>query len=117
VNFVRKLKMGGEVIACSEILDRIDDLSDLTYLEVKLAKGSEDQAKARTALVRKFGKCAYTVHHMPEEDAEVRSLELFFYGLLALQMEKINEKLGVNIGFDEIRGEVQRYVGLEAVIA
>ncbi|MCX6713306.1 MAG: hypothetical protein NTY66_03825 [Candidatus Vogelbacteria bacterium] len=119
VRFVRKLKTGGKVIAIAEILDRIDDISDLKYLEDKLAKGGEDRDKALVGLIKKFGKCCYTVHELTEESSDVRMLKQFFDQLMHEQVERLNHlERDPNrwIVFHQIMGEADCYRELESVV-
>ncbi len=94
--FAHKLKSGGEPIVLAEILDRIDDISDLGYITQKFSK-PENREKALATLEKKFAKCSFTVDALIDENSseEVIKMKKAFYELMGEQKQKIEAEFGV----------------------
>jgi len=109
--FVHKLKLGGETISKAEILDRMDDISDLGYITKKLSN-PEAKEKAVRSLEDKFAKCSFTVQSLIGEDAsdELSALRTSFFQLMDLQKQKIETEFGVVIDQDAIDRTKSKYI-------
>lgn len=109
--FVHKLKQGGETIALAEILDRIDDVSDLVYITKKL-NAPETREKAKRALVEKFAKCSFTIDSLVNEKSsiEVTRMKDSFYQLLDLQKRKIEKEFNIVIDQMAVDKEKSKYL-------
>jgi hypothetical protein len=109
-NFVHKLKKGGETIALAEIIDRMDDISDLNYLTKKLSN-PETQEKAITALVDKFAKCSFTIEALIDENPspEVARMKDAFSQLLDLQKRSIEDEFKVIIDQGKVEENKAKY--------
>ncbi len=110
-NFVHKLKRGGETIALAEILDRMDDISDLVYITRKLS-APETKEKAVRALVEKFAKCSFTIDSLvdAQSSAEVIKMKDVFYQLLDLQKQKIEKEFNIIINQDAVNKQKSKYL-------
>lgn len=117
VRFIKKLRSGGDVIAVAELIDRVDDISDLAYLTNELAKNPEEKNKIKQALIRKFGKCQYTIDRVTHgsTDNTVYCLREFFQALLTDQLANLRNRFGVEVTTDEIREEWKRYERLRVL--
>jgi (p)ppGpp synthase/HD superfamily hydrolase len=115
LKFIQKLKSGGRVIAIAEIIDRIDDVSDLAYLTNKLKENLADKDKIKQALIKKFGKCKYTVDEVAKEtkDETVINLKKFFYDLIYKQLDNLANNFNLKINLEEIESEYEKYKKLE----
>ena len=105
--FVKKLASGIPAVRIAEILDRIDDISDLKYLTDKLSD-PQKREKARLNLIEKFGKCLFTVDSVAEDETRFKKN---FHELLGLQIKKIKSQFGIELEEVEIlkiRDEYQK---------
>lgn len=62
IAFIRQLETGDDIVACTEILDRLDELCSLAYVLVPLTKDSPEKTAKR--LARKFAKCLFMVQEV-----------------------------------------------------
>ena len=115
VRFIKKLQQGDDTIAAAELLDRIDDISDLAYLTNKLAENPENREKVKQDLIRKFGKCQYTVDQVAKDtkDKTVQRLREFFEDLVNDQLFALRSQFGIEITPEEIQEEWGRYDRLQ----
>ncbi len=117
VNFTQRLRHGGPVPATAEILDREDDISDLTYLFSPLEKEPDNKSvrdQIKEKLIAKFGKCSYTVKKMAEVAGEpAQKIVTDFEKLLNHQLSEISARFGITITQTEIENEVQKYLARE----
>lgn len=113
--FCEKLKSGGETMALTEIVDRVDDISDLIYLtkELETKPGKKEQIKQ--SLISKFGKCVYTIEAVTggSENEKVKSLKTFFQTLINERVKEMKDTFGLEITQSEISDEVGRYKKIE----
>jgi len=109
--FIHKLKTGGETISKAEVLDRMDDISDLEYITKKLSD-PETKEKAIKSLEDKFAKCSFTVEALVDENAsnELISLIDSFRQLVAFQKKKIEEAFNVAIDQEKIDSIKLKYL-------
>lgn len=112
--FIEKLRRGGPNIASAEFLDRIDDISDLSYLTAKLNidQSAVDQEKVKAALIAKFAKCQFTVDFVSEgreDEQRCKNLKNFFYTLCRAQLSNIKDQFGLAIEAADIEKEKNTY--------
>jgi len=113
-NFTKQIVLSSEAasdrenIALVELVDRIDDLSRVEYIEVMLeSRKEETRNRARALLVKKLGKCQFTfgaVAKAINDNPKVRQLQEVFDALFLLH---IQDK---NIQSEEVVVETKRYV-------
>jgi hypothetical protein len=102
--------------AVAEIIDRLDDIADLTYLLSELEKNPEDiplREQIKTKLLNKFGKCAYTVKRVAEiAGEEGEKLARYFKAVLERQLAILKERYGIYITDFEIEKKIGEYQNL-----
>jgi (p)ppGpp synthase/HD superfamily hydrolase len=95
LNFIDQLKTAKDVpeedkrvIIISELIDRIDDLSDIGYLKTQLID-PEKKEKAVKKLQLKLAKCRYTIDQLTSDskDPEILSLKAIFDKIYNHHME------------------------------
>lgn len=97
--FVKTLKVSGPIVAQVELLDRLDDISDIGYLTNELGRGNE--AKLMDRLAKKFAKCRYTIDQLQIPEVANHVLKLFneFYkrqiNTWHIPLDKIDEYLSI----------------------
>ncbi|PIP75554.1 hypothetical protein CO134_01255 [Candidatus Kuenenbacteria bacterium CG_4_9_14_3_um_filter_39_14] len=87
ITFVEQLKRGGKKVAIAEILDRIDDITDLDYLTKDIKNmAEENKNEIYKKLAKKFAKCKYAIESVTEnfekdDDVLLKKTfkKLFFY--------------------------------------
>ncbi len=117
VDFATQIRRGGRVSAISEVIDRMDDIADLTYLLNRLEKKPDDtplRDQVREKLLAKFGKCSYIVRKVAEvvEQPE-QKIVADFEQLLEHRLVEIKSFYGITIVHKEIESEIKKYSGLE----
>jgi len=108
--FVHKLKQGGDAIVVAEILDRMDDVSDLLYITKKLIE-PKTKDEAVKSIEEKFAKCIFTVDSLVDENSseEVLKMKESFHQLVDLQKQKIEKEFDVAISQDVIEEIKSKY--------
>jgi (p)ppGpp synthase/HD superfamily hydrolase len=75
VRFVKKLKISGPIVAQVELLDRLDDISDIGYLTNKL--DGKDSEKYLEEIAKKLAKCRYTIDNIEIPPTAQQSFNIF----------------------------------------
>jgi (p)ppGpp synthase/HD superfamily hydrolase len=111
VKFLEQIRQGGSVGASSELIDRMDDISDLKYLTDKIDKDPASAPKIKTKLIEKFGKCKFTCDFVAQklEDKTTNKLHSFFTQLQDTVIKNLNTKYGLDITPEEIQKEIKTY--------
>jgi hypothetical protein len=114
VAFARKVKSSGVIAIRAEIIDRIDDISDLKYLLTPPPGQESISLEQREKIVQKFAKCGYMVETISadQSDPEVIALASFFRKLVNFQIATLNSS-GIHIDFHEIAKRQQDFRAAE----
>lgn len=88
--FAKQVKRGGRVSVMAEIIDRIDDISDIGYLTKGYKQDVSDQerrAQTLQALAKKFAQCKFTVETITAgtNDPDVMRLKQIFFDVFEYQ--------------------------------
>ena len=117
VRFTAQIAKAGFVAISAEIIDRIDDISDLGYILSKLREKPDndtEKTSAKNKLLEKFAKCSYTVSRISVEENElIQKLNNDFEKLMWEQIEKIRSEYGINISEEEINDSLKDYSEIE----
>ena len=116
VIFADQIKCAGPLTTTAEMIDRMDDIADLSYLLDQLPKTTDEAVrnKIQEKLLTKFGKCAYTVQKAEEATGlDGKRLAEHFHMLLKYQLSSISTTHGINITIADLQKEVADYQELE----
>lgn len=113
VEFTKKILKGGEIIALAEIIDRIDDISDLAYLLKPLERDPQNKElkkEVKRKLITKFAKCLYTVGKVKRNlSPKNQKISNDFINLLKYQCQDIKTKYSISINPQELKEEIKKY--------
>ena len=75
VRFVKKLSISGPIVAQVEVLDRLDDISDIGYWTSQL--DGKDGEKFLEVVAKKLAKCRYTVDNIEIPETAQQPFNIF----------------------------------------
>lgn len=109
--FADQIISNGNTAMIAEVIDRIDDMSDISYLLTDLTNSeiSDDEKETvKKKLLKKFAKCIYMINTIKGEIDDIYGVLKSFDSIVTYQMEKLETSHGIYISAEEVSEEIHQ---------